>query len=231
MQRTESNFQGLSLIDTALNTGCATLLDALSLAVAYPTEALVEAWRSGEFIEILDAALTQAQADAGVRQASADLAAGIQTYFSRDRQTEDVQADYVGLFELNREQPPVYLLQHLYNRETHTTQVDLYKALLERYRRCGITLKQGEGAVPPDQLSVQLEFIAYLCGYLAHASAGDDLALWRASLNDTARMLHWIEGPIERLEQTAVQHPVYLPLLRFVRRVLDLCATTSSDVD
>jgi len=29
------------------------LVDALSLAVAYPSAALVEAWRSGEFIGIL----------------------------------------------------------------------------------------------------------------------------------------------------------------------------------
>ena len=133
----------------------------------------------------------------------------IQIYFGHGRQTEAVQADFVGLFELNREQSPVYLLQHRYNRETHATQVDLYKQLLERYRSCDITLKQGEGAVSHDQLSVQLEFIAYLCGYLAHASAGDDLAMRRAMLEDTVRMLHWIEGPIERLVQADVQHPVY----------------------
>ena len=234
MQRTDSNFQGLPLIDTALNTGCATLLDALSLAVAYPTEALVEAWRNGEFTEILDAALAQAQADASVLQAGADLAAGIQMYFSHDRQTEDVQADYVGLFELNREQPPVYLLQHLYPRETHTTQIELYKALLERYRRCGITMKQGEGALPPDQLSVQLEFVAYLFGALnqAHARPEDnDVALRRAVLADTVRMLQWIDAPIERLAQTGIQHPLYVPLLRLVRHALDLCATNTGNVD
>ncbi len=182
-------------------------------------------------IEFLEEAFTQARADAGVRQAGANLAAGIQIYFSHGYQTENVQADYVGLFELNREQPPVYLLQHRYNRETHATQVDLYKPLLERYRSCGITLKQGEGAVSPDQLSVQLEFIGYLCGYLAHASAGDDLAMPRVMLTDTVRMLHWIEGPIERIVQADVQHPVYLPLLRFMRCALDLFATTTSDVD
>lgn len=222
---------GIFTIDTACKSACASLFDALSLAVAYPSETLIGAWRNGEFIAVIEAALAQLPAQANAYQASVDLVAGLQTYFSSDRKNEDVQADYVGLFELNREQPPVRLLQHLYNRESHITQVDLYKALQERYRSCGITLKQGEGAVPPDQLSVQLEFMAYLFGQLSRANAGYDVDRWQSMLTDTAKMLHWIDGPIECLARAEVQHPLYLPLLRMLRDSLDLCATSATDGD
>ena len=198
------------------------MLDALSLAVAYPSETLVEAWRSGEFSEILEGALARADTDDGARQACAALAAGIQIYFSVDRQVVDVQADYVGLFDLNRERPPVHLLQHLHDRQTHTTQLELYRQLVELYRSCGITLKQGEGAVPPDQLSVQLEFLAYLCGRLSRAPAGDELTSLRNTQQAFAHTLQWVDEPIERLAQQS-PHALYLPLLRVVRRMTEVC--------
>lgn len=181
---------------------------------------------------VIESALIQADKEGRLRTAYTELAAGLETFLHATPRLEDVQADYVALFELNRERPPVHLLQHLHERRTQTTQVELYRRLAERYRSCGITLKQGEGAVPPDQLSVQLEFLAYLCGYLAHAPGEvDAVAVRRATLTDTAQMLHWIDGPIELLAHAGRPHSLYLPLLRFVRCVLDLCDTTVADVD
>ncbi len=204
----------------------------MSLAVAYPSATLVDAWRSGDFLDVVEGTLNQTDAAGRLRPAYVELAAGLAGYLSATPRLEDIEADYVALFELNRERPPVHLLQHLHDRQTQTTQLELYRQLAERYRSCGISLKQGAGAVPPDQLSVQLEFLAYLFRYLAHASAEDRAAATRrATLVDTVRMLHWVDGPIECLAQSDRQHPVYLPLLRFVRHALDLCGTTVVDVD
>ncbi|MBI5041863.1 MAG: molecular chaperone TorD family protein [Gammaproteobacteria bacterium] len=208
------------------------MLDALSLAVAYPSAALVDAWRSGDFLGVVEGAVSQMDPEGQLHPAYAELVAGLAGYLSATPRLEDIEADYVALFEFNRERPPVHLLQHLHDRQTQTTQLELYRQLAERYRSCGITLKQGAGTVPPDQLSVQLEFLAYLFRCLARVSAEDRAAETRRTvLIDTVRMLHWVDGPIECLAQSDRQHPLYLPLLRFVRHALDVCGTTVDDVD
>ncbi|MBI5462217.1 MAG: molecular chaperone TorD family protein [Gammaproteobacteria bacterium] len=212
------------------------MLDALSLAVDYPSTELIDAWRTGHFLGVIESALAQA-GDTGdmprafVEQAFAELAAAMQAYMTDERTAVEVQADYVALFELNRERPPVHLLQHLYDLQMAATQLDLYRQLAERYRSFGIALKQGEGARPPDQLSVQLEFIAYLYGRLAKTPTGEDAERLCQTLHDFAGTLQWIDAPIQRLAHADIQHPFYLPLLRFVRHALDLCHTTVGDVD
>lgn len=221
---------------TPLNhTNIATLFDALSLAVAYPGEALIEAWRSGDFLDIVAGTLGQIGETAALRQAHAELAAGIRAYMNAERRAVDVQADYVALFELNRDRAPIHLYQHLYEHPSKmsskmsskmpskTPQLELYRQLTELYRAHGIALKQGEGTLPPDQLSVQVEFLAYLCQRLAQTPPGADADRLRETVHDFAAALRWIDAPIERLAQTD-PHPLYLPLLRFLRGALDLFA-------
>ncbi len=218
-------------IDTELYSSYAGLLDSLSLALAYPTEALIEAWRTGVFMEHVESTLAALPVEEAARHASTALTAGIQNYFHPDRQAQEIQADYVGLFEHNRDHPPVHLLQHLYSGDAVMSQIELYKTLLGRYRRCGIALKQGEAALPPDQLSVQLEFIAYLYAALAAGVAAEQQESYRKELADGVRMLRWIDQPLQRLAQEHYCHPIYLPLLQLTRAVLNHCDVTLKDID
>ncbi len=134
----------------------------------------------------------------------------------------DLESDYVGLFELNKQDPPLHLNGHLYMDGEHNL-IPMMKRLKEQYQAFGMELKIDEGSEQPDHLTVELEFMAYLYSEYAEAAQGE--AKWsmeniRDGILSFQKELTWVPKFVDALERRSI-HPFYVPLGRFLVAMLN----------
>lgn len=207
-------------------------LDAAPLAPVAQTLPLTDALRdeclaradvyrllSGVFVEEPSAALVGAVREP---QLLADLAeAGLRfdadfLDAASDALTEALACEYTALFVATGGFPPVESA-----RLTGRYKQDPYFQVLASYRRAGFALGRGRFEVFPDQLGVELMYVAELLERAAAAVEAQDAVLYRRLERETKRFwsLHlgrWVRGYCQLIEQTA-QHSFYREMARFLR--------------
>ena len=133
----------------------------------------------------------------------------------------DLESDYVGLFELNQQNPPLHLNAHLY-LDSERNLIPLRRRLQELYQSFGMELKLDAGAEQPDHLTVELEFLAYLYNECVRAGVGEGkwpLEKVSDGITSIQKELSWVPAFVNQLEHRS-NHPFYVPLGRFLVAVL-----------
>ena len=181
-------------------------LDFLSRAFSYPDQRLLK-WLEQEGIPFLRAEIDGPAPLVGV------LLREVQQMAATAAQ-ERIESDYIALFELNPEQPPVRMYGGLYRNEGE--RLPLLQRLSALYREYGLEL--AEGSEQPDHLTVELEFLALL-----YRGIGDPQ--WeeaeRRKLRDDIGFLEqhllWSRELARQLED---RHPFYQALARLLVEIL-----------
>ncbi len=193
----------------------------VSVAFSYPNQDFFTALSEGNFIQ-------------KITEAIADLADGPTLVFSCNALAKgvadvmeistpvDLESDYLGLFELNKHDPPLHLNGHLYMDGEHNL-IPMMKRLQEQYQAFGMELKIDEGSEQPDHLTVELEFMAYL--YNEYSGATQGKARWpmgkiRDGILSFQKELAWVPKFVDALEQRS-NHPFYISLGRFLVAMLN----------
>jgi len=205
----------------------AALYNILSLAFSYPGPELLAALVQGEFADSVRQcieALPQQDSTAAALQAfENDFGPFPATYT-----LEQLGSEYIGLFELNRQHPPLHLNAHLY-LAGEPNPVPVYQQLNETYRAFGLEIGSGEGVEGPDHLTAQLEFLGYLYRLLGQSLRGqsDEPAQpVQAAIAAFYRQLDWVEKWLAALEQRE-PHPLYTPLGRLLWALLSAGIATA----
>lgn len=138
----------------------ATLFDALSVAFSYPTTAFYDALCNNDFyhvitenVELLSWSELFADHLIAVNQGIAATIA--------ENSLETLGSTYIGLFEMNQNEPVLHLYGHLYNA-IETNRIQRMQQLQAIYHRYGIELDPNIVADQPDHLAIELEFLAFL---------------------------------------------------------------------
>jgi nitrate reductase assembly molybdenum cofactor insertion protein NarJ len=214
---------------TAHNEAVAWLHDTFSIAFTYPGPELIASLGNGSFVR-------ETRQCIGLLSDPDPLFRALQAFekvldvLPPDLASEQLESDYLALFELNKEQPPLHLNAHLYS-DDNSNPVTVYQRLIETYQSAGIEPRNGEGVEEPDHLAVQLEFQAYLYRLLAQSLHGqtDQTTEWiEATINSFRKELAWVHKWLVALEQLG-GHPLYVPLGRLLWVVLDTTAPAAAD--
>lgn len=111
---------------------------------------------------------------------------------------ERLRADYSGLFEVGSQGPPVPIREDLQTGQLGSTREDIVRF----YDYFGYALSE-KFAWAPDHLSVELEFMHYLC--YREAEAGDDALSYQLAQRDfTERhLVRWLPALATAVEKHA----------------------------
>jgi len=202
------------------NGAAATLCDLLAQAFSYPGPEFQRALNDGSFIATV-ATNVELLGNPGPLLPELDrLASGIRTLLEGSTY-QQLESDYLALFELNSRQPPLHLNAQLYTAGK-SDPAAVYGHLQRTYLDFGLELKPDRGGESPDHLTVQLEFLSYLyklLGSMLRDQAPDAAAAVRGGIASFLAELSWVEQLIALLEER-YQHPFYVPLGRFLRTLL-----------
>jgi DMSO reductase family type II enzyme chaperone len=130
-----------------------------------------------------------------------------------------LKSEYSGLFEVGSQGPPVPIREDLQTGQRAGTREDIIRF----YDYFGYRLDE-HFAWAPDHLSVELEFMHFLCFH--EASDSDDPVSWQlAQAEFSERHLHnWVSqlaGAVARLAPESFYCRVLLALQDFIARDLD----------
>jgi len=181
-------------------------LDFLSRAFSYPDQRLLE-WLEQEGIPFLRTEIGGSTPLVGSLLKEAQQMAA-------SAGKERIESDYIALFELNPERPPVRMYGGLYRNEGE--RLVLLQRLSALYRKYGLEL--AGGSEQPDHLTVELEFLAFL--YRSISDPQWDEAE-RRNLRDDIGFLEqhllWSRELARLLED---RHPFYQSLARLLGEIL-----------
>jgi len=198
---------------------CAMLYGLFSLVFAYPDEDLLDALADGELIAAVENGIA-VQGTPATRSAAVEFRHAIAPAL-QNLKRDQLQSDYIALFELNTARPPLHLNAHLYV-QGKPNPVTVYQRLIAIYRDFDIELRDGEGIEQPDHLSVQLEFLAWLYQLLGQSLRGESARAHgdiEAAICAFRTELAWVQSWLVALEQRG-GHPLYLPLGRLLLALL-----------
>lgn len=178
---------------------------------------------SGVFVEEPSAAFVAALREPKLLAELADVGLSFDADFlgaEPDTLTDALACEYTALFVATGGFPPVESA-----RLTGRYKQDPYFRVLASYLRAGFALARGRFEVFPDQLGVELMYVAGLLERSAAAVDADDAALHRKLEREIKRFwsLHlgrWVRGYCRLIEQTA-QHSFYREMARFLRGFAD----------
>jgi len=214
---------------TAHNEAIAWLHDTFSIAFTYPGPELIASLGDGSFISEIGHCIGSLNNPGPLSTALKAFEKELDS-FPRDYSGEQLESDYLALFELNKEQPPLHLNAHLYS-DGNPNPVTVYQRLIETYRSAGIEPREGEGVENPDHLAVQLEFQAYLYRLLAgslHGETDQTTEQIQGAIHSFRKELAWVHTWLVALEQLG-SHSLYVPLGRLLWVVLDTTAPCTAD--
>lgn len=141
-----------------------------------------------------------------------DLDAIITEYL--DREPADLRREYSGLFEVGSDGPPVPIREDLQTGQRSGTREDLVRF----YDYFGYALAE-TFAWQPDHLSVELEFMHYLC-YREAAAETDAVSFQLAQADFSERhLLNWLDSLREATRQSAADS-LYMRVLDGLRAFL-----------
>ena len=145
---------------TAHNEAIAWLHDTFSIAFTYPSPELIASLGNGSFVREIRQCISSLTNHDPITRALQAFEKELEL-LPPGLASEQLESDYLALFELNKEQPPLHLYAHLYS-DDNPNPVAVYQRLIDTYQSAGVEPRDGEGVEKPDHLSVQLEFQAYL---------------------------------------------------------------------
>lgn len=195
-----------------------------SESLRYPQEGLCEGLRDGSFsrsVEELLAFLPYPAENLCEQARGLDL--------PRDLLGQEIEVEFVRLFEAGIGSPPCPLVEGVYDRDRRA----VLKELILFYNHFGLSYAEGSQAERPDHLGLELEFLHYLTfkEVLAMQSGKDVRGYRRAQTDFLARHpLSWTGKLVEKVERISSNLPedcswevvlFYVRLLRLLRGFLE----------
>jgi len=192
------------------------------VAFSYPSQDFFTALSEGHFIRKIKEAITELSDRPTLIFSCNALAKGVADVMEISTPV-DLESDYVGLFKLNKQDPPLYLNGHLY-MDGKRNLIPMMERLQEQYQSFGMEWKIDKGSDQPDHLAVELKFMAYLYNEYAGATQGE--AKWpmgkiRAGVVSFQNEMAWVSEFVEALARRS-NHPFYVPLGRFLVAMLNV---------
>ncbi len=195
----------------------ASVLDAISRGFSYPIDGFYSDLLSGDYIQALRQG-GEGINDPAWTEALSELEAGIGR-IGDGRSREDLETEYIALFEHNHRQEPLRLYCGLY-LQGKGARLETMQGLIRLYREYGLDME--DGAENADHLTVVLEFLSFLYKQTSGLEAADDQAGQKQIATDIGSILTQLEWT-RRLEdelQARGGHPFYLPLSRLLQIIL-----------
>ena len=198
----------------------AALADAISRGFAYPVSDFYTDLASGDFLQSLMHGSGRPDRSSALYIAMSEIESGIQVII-QDHTREDLESEYIGLFEHNKAQSPLHLFGGLY-LQSEGGRLETLQRLITLYRSCGLEME--DGSEHADHLTVVLEFLGLLYRHCDQLQSGHDepgLRQARADIRAIVNELAWTR----RLDQELAArggHPFYLPLSRLLQILLVL---------
>lgn len=198
----------------------AVLADAISRGFSYPVSNFYADLVTGKFVQTLKKECGITDKPSAILRALTEIETGIGDIVG-DRAREDLESEYIELFEHNKKQSPLHLYGGLY-LQSEGGRLETLQRLIGLYRSCGLEME--DGAEHADHLTVVLEFLGFLYRqYEQLQIEGDEAGLrqLQADIRTTINALGWTK----RLNQELVArdgHPFYLPLSRLLQALLVL---------
>jgi DMSO reductase family type II enzyme chaperone len=153
--------------------------------------------------------------------ASLDYAAGLDALIEEcsGADAERLKAEYSGLFEVGSQGPPAPIREDLLTGQKGSTREDIVRFYDYFAYRLGDRF-----AWAPDHLSVELEFMHYLCFH--EATVGEDRLSWQLAQADFAErhLANWVPqlaAAVAQLAPASIYVRVLAALREFVARDLD----------
>lgn len=206
---------------SSLSSGArAVLLDAISRGFAYPDADFYADLVSGEFVRPLQTECERIARSSSLASALSEIETGIGIVVA-GRSRENLETEYIELFEHNHKQPPIRLYAGLH-LPSEGGRLEILQHHVRMYRGYGLDMQ--DGAEHADHLTVMLEFLGLLHKQREQLVAdGDEAGLrqLQTDLSATVQGLDWTR----RLDEEIVArggHPFYLPLSRLLRAMLQL---------
>lgn len=168
------------------------LLKILSRAFSYPEAELYGAMGDGGLLSLLKEAAGKLDLS-GLEQGIAQTL--------KTRTHEQLCTEYIALFDINAERPPLHLYGGLYGND----RVKTLQRLMKLYQQHGLELAQGSEEA--DHLTVQLEFLAFLLDQGKNTGPMTDELAWAKKI---AKDLEARGG-----------HPFYSPLADLLSETLE----------
>lgn len=194
-------------------TNKALWLDFFSRAFTYPDQRLL-GWLERDGIPFLHTEVDDPAGSLPAPLIGSLLREMQQLTAASDRR--GIESDYIALFELNPEQPPVRLYGGLYRNEGE--RLPLLRRLSAMYREYGLEL--AEGAEQPDHLTVELEFLSFLYRSLADPQRDEaERGKLQSDIVFLGQHLLWSR---ELLQQLEGRHPFYRTLARLLVEILTI---------
>lgn len=172
-----------------------------SESLRYPEDPFCESLRDGSFsrfAEELFASLPYPAEE--LREQARQLG------LPQDLPTQDVEVEFVRLFEAGIGSPPCPLVEGVYDRDRRA----VLKELILFYNHFGLSYAEGSQAERPDHLGLELEFLHYLTfkEVLAIQSGKDACGYRRAQLDFLGRHpLSWTGKLLEKVERICSNLP------------------------
>ncbi len=198
----------------------AVLIDAISRGFSYPDPDFYADLVSGEFVRSMQTECGIIDKPSSVALALSTIEAGIGAIVN-GRTRENLETEYVELFEHNHKQSPLHLYGGLY-LQSEGDRVKILQRLTGRYRDYGLDME--EGSEHADHLTVVLEFLVFLYRQYVQLAFGDNepgLKQLQTDIRTTVNELDWTKMLGEELVARG-GHLFYLPLSKLLRAVLEL---------
>ncbi len=196
----------------------ASLIDAVSRGFSYPVSDFYTDLVSGEFVDSLRQECGISDQQSSLVSVLSELESGIKKIIY-DRTRENLESEYIELFEHNHKQSPIHLYGGLYQR-SEGGRLEILQRLTRVYRDNGLDME--EGSEHADHLTVVLEFLAFLYRQRVQLASEDNesgLKQIQTDIRTTINELGWtkkLEGELVARQG----HPFYLPLSKLLQVLL-----------
>lgn len=195
----------------------AFIFDLLSVSFAYPTEAMYQSLLDGQYIAELGERIMlmpQSQRFETIMKQLAECQTNLHT-----RDYEDFEAEYISLFEHNKDPVALHLNGHLYS-DDEPQPVPVYQRLLAVYSDFDLEMTSDRYTEQPDHLSIQLEFFAYLFRLLLQDNDERTVQKIETAISEFCIELEWVNNWATQLSSRPA-HAFYHPLAQLLLLMLE----------
>lgn len=195
----------------------AFIFDLLSVSFAYPTEEMYQSLLDGQYVDELNqriALMPHPKRFETVMQQLANFRTGMHA-----RDYKEFEAEYISLFEHNKEPSALHLNGHLYS-DDEPQPVPVFQRLLAMYRDFELEMSTDKYTEQPDHLSIQLEFFAYLFRLLLQDNDERTVQKIETALTEFCIELEWVHNWAAQL-MSRPEHAFYQPLAQLLLLMLE----------
>ncbi len=121
----------------------------------YPDDEFRNFVRNGELVDALTDILTKLPFDCSIDDKERNVLT-----FPDQLKDDDIEAEFIRLFEAGPGDPPCPLVEGKYNKES--SRKSIFENLIRFYNHFGLSYQEGSQEDRPDHISFELEFMHYL---------------------------------------------------------------------